>query len=107
MVYYPPFGLRSFLACFRYTGNGELELKQVKTSQELTSIGNQQKVTSNTYLLDEFRLLRDWHWHFLNNSGKIGQLSHDVIGRLQLSRDVIGNKTRNFIGSFRSICGPN
>ena len=36
---------------FRYTGNGELELKQVKTSQKLTSIGNQQKVTSNTYLL--------------------------------------------------------
>ena len=59
VVYCPPFGLRSFLVFFRYTGNGELELKQVKTSQKLTSIGNQQKVTSNTYLLDEFPLLRD------------------------------------------------
>ena len=59
VVYCIPFGVRSFLVFFRYTGNGELELKQVKTSQKLTSIGNQQKVTSNTYLLDEFPLLRD------------------------------------------------
>ena len=33
---------------FRYTGNGELELKQVKTSQKLTSTGNQQNANSNT-----------------------------------------------------------
>ena len=30
----------------------------------------------------------------MNNWGKIGQLSRDVIGRLQLSRGVIGNETR-------------
>ena len=100
------FWRKEFFSFFRYTGNGELESKQVKTSQKPTSIGNQQKVTSNTYLLDEFRLLRDWHWHLLNNWGKTGQLSRDVIGRLQLSRDVIGNKIRNFTGSFRSICVP-
>jgi len=46
VVYRPPFGLRSFVWCFLdiHTGNGELELKQVKTSQKLTSIGNQQKL---------------------------------------------------------------
>ena len=48
VVYCPPFGLRSFLVFFRYTGNGELELKQVKTSQKLSSTGNQQNANSNT-----------------------------------------------------------
>ena len=43
---------------------------------------------------------------FWTTGEKIGQLSRDLIGRLQLSRDVIGNETRNFIGSFRSIYGP-
>ena len=42
-----------------HAGIGELELKQVKTSQKLASIGNQQKATSNIYSLDEFRLLRN------------------------------------------------
>ena len=91
---------------FRYTGNGELELKQVKTSQKLTLIGNQQKPTSNISSLDEFRLLRDWHWHLLNNWGKIGQLSVMLLVVCQLSRGVIGNDTRNFIRAFRSIYGP-
>ena len=48
VVYCPHFGQRRFLVFFRYTGNGELELKQVKTSQKLTSTGNQQNANSNT-----------------------------------------------------------
>ena len=42
----------------RYTGNGELEII-VKYSQTLTSNGNLDKWTSNTYSLVEFPLLRD------------------------------------------------
>ena len=40
--------LSSVVHCPPFTGNGELELKQVKTSQKLTATGNQQNANSNT-----------------------------------------------------------